>query len=339
MLSLVKMKVCGRFFKFLILFSVFLLADSLSANAQIFLLNEMPRGIYYERTARVRKFKDMKDFRDVFHYDKLLLGDDIISGNISYNTGRVILNDEEGKRYVYRHAMGFYTRIRVVEEFFVNTTFFKDFNKEAAPHFMSDYTYSVGRYNWRPRTWSYGYENYQPNKYTDSSKERLEKFLQGNFFVSYGLVLPKLSEIKFKRNKSDTTEVTLDSIAILKKLSKIKLSWFARYAYKYRDREEQLRGGSNLWGGKPMAGVSARYTFWRNFYIEGATNFYLIPVQKQDWDPDFTYGFGYFDYRSFRMSFMYGSYAVNRFPWNGKKAYEDFGFLDGTFRVVANYMW
>jgi hypothetical protein len=38
-------------------------------------------------------------------------------------------------------------------------------------------------------------------------------------------------------------------------------------------------------------------------------------AQQQPWDPDFTYGFGYFDFHSGTFSVQYNNYSGNRFPW------------------------
>ena len=52
---------------------------------------------------------------------------------------------------------------------------------------------------------------------------------------------------------------------------------------------------------------------------------------QQPWDPDFTYGFGLFDYRSNRVSIQYSNYSGNRFPWRKSKAgtgrFKDGGLL------------
>src|SRR4051812_32458813 len=81
-------------------------------------INEEPKRLYYDRLARVKKFKNMKDFRDVFHYNKFLLGKNRISGNISYNTGRVVIEDaEQIKHNEVRSAIGFFTRIRFFEQY------------------------------------------------------------------------------------------------------------------------------------------------------------------------------------------------------------------------------
>lgn len=280
-------------------------------------VDETPRGLYYNRTARVKKFKDMKDFRDVFHNDKLLLGRNRIMGNISYNFGRVILSDGPKVYGEYRNALGFFTRIRFFEEFSFNSNFYLDFNKKAAARWIADYNYSIGRYNWRPNKFNYGYENYINNKYTDRFETFIEKLQEGYYFVSYNYSPQKI-----------INKIRLDSTTYLK------INPFIRYAIRYRDENEVVH-----YEGKPTAGLSCRATLFRNIYVEGAVYYYFDPKYRQlPWDPDFTYGFGYFDWRSFRFSITYANWAVNRFPWK-KTNYPNYGFLDGNFKFVLNYIW
>ena len=105
----------------------------------------------------------------------------------------------------------------------------------------------------------------------------------------------------------------------------------------YIDENEVVHG--TLLNGKPTAGIAVRYTCFWNIYFESAVYFYVHPtLEKEPWDPDYTYGFGYFDWRSFRLSLIYGNWAVNRFPWN-KTYYPNYGFLDGNFRLAANFTW
>jgi hypothetical protein len=287
-------------------------------NAQI-VIDEEPKRLYYEMTGRVKKVKDMKDFRDVFHYNHLLMGKRRILGNISYNTGRVVIDDGRELHDEMRSALGFFTRIRFVEEFSFNSTFYKDFNPRATARWVSDYTYSIGRYNWRPGKFNYGYENYLNNKYTDDLNKFGEHFLEGYYFVSYNHYPRKLNRI-----------ITIDSTTSLR------LIYFARYSIKYRDPNDVLHGG--LVNGKPTFGAAMRFTMFWNIYVEGALYGYPDPSQKQPWDPDYSYGFGYFDWRAFRLSLTYGNWAVNRFPWN-KTFYKRYGFLDGNFKIVASWSW
>ncbi|MEW6470205.1 MAG: hypothetical protein AB1458_14895 [Bacteroidota bacterium] len=289
-------------------------------RAQI-IAEEEPRMLYYESThQRIRKLRDMKDFRDVFHKDKFLLGRKRIWGRIFYHTGRVMIDDGRELYPEIRQAIGFYTRIRFFEEFSFNTTFFKDFNPAATARWTSDYNYSIGRYHWKPKRFNFGYENYLNNKYSDNWEVFRRKFLEGYYFVSYSHLLPKKVMDKIR----------IDST------SQIKFSYVTRYAIKYRDEHEVTHGG--LFAGKPTFGAGMRYTIVWNIYIEGAVYLYVSEEKKQPWDPDYSYGFGYFDWRHFRFSLTYGNWAINRFPWN-KTAYPYYGFPDGDFRFVVNWIW
>ena len=281
-------------------------------------VDEEQKRLYYDYTARVKRFRDMQDFRDVFHKNKFLLGKKRIIGNVSYNTGRVLVDDGHELHNEMRQALGFYTRLRFFEEFSLNSTFYWDFNPRADQKWISDYTYSIGRYNWRKNKFNYGYENYVNNKYGDNWQTFSEKFLEGYYFLSYNHYPDGLAN-----------KIRIDSTTSLR------LIYFTRYAIHYLDAQDRVHG--DILHGKPTLGGAIRWTILWNIYVESAVYFYL-DSRKQPWDPDFSYGFGYFDWRSFRVSLTYGNWAVNRFPWN-KKYYSNYGFADGNFKVVANWMW
>jgi len=285
-------------------------------------IEEEPNRLYYEFVIkRIKDPKQWKNFRDVFHKDRLLMGKNRILGNISYNTGRVIVTSPDGHQTEeYRQAIGFNTRIRFYEQFSFNTTFFIDFNKRAAARWISDFSYTLARYHYKANKFNYGYENYLDNQYTDSRQMFWEKFLEGYYFVSYNVGISD----KFR------TSIAFDQSTNLRFVP------FVRYAIRYRDEFEREHG--DLSNGKIYAGLAVRYTIYKNIYIEGAAYYYPEAKKKQPWDPDFTYGFGYFDWRSFRLSLTYGNWAINRWP-GSPMVYKSYGFLDGQFRVVANWIW
>lgn len=296
----------------------FLIVNLFQLKAQI-IVDETPKDRYYMRKARVTNFWQMKDFRDVFHVDKYLLGRQRFSGNIGYNWQRVLVADD-GKhvKYEYRSAMSFFLRWRFYEEFSLNTTFYADFNKKAAARWVSDFTYSIGRYQWRPHKINFGYENYQNNKYNDNLDALAEKFMEGYLFVSYNVWLP---DVINRMIRIDST-------------SGLRISPLLRMAPRYRDELEKVH-----YDGKPQAGITARWIMFWNIYIEGGAYYYFTPYFRQlPWDPDFTYGFGYFDYRSFRFSLTYGNWAVNRWPGKAREL-KHYGFLDGNFRLIFNWQW
>ena len=136
-------------------------------------------------------------------------------GNISYNTGRVLVDDGQTTHTEIRNAIGFFTRIRFFEEFCLNTTFYKEFNPKADAIWIANYNYSIGRYNWRSNRFNYGYENYINNRYSDNFQSFAEKFLQGYYFISYNQSSKKLN----KKIRIDST-------------TSLKLIYFARYSIK-----------------------------------------------------------------------------------------------------------
>jgi hypothetical protein len=288
--------------------------------AQIFVEKGI-RPIYNRRVMRVKKFKDMENFGDVFNSRKVWLGRNIFTGNIAYNFGRVVLKQDEPREVEWRSAIGISNRINIVEEVSLNTTFFINFNKKAVAPWTSDFTYSIGRFNWRSNTFSYGYKNYQNNKYSDSFATLGRKFLLGSFFVSYIYDLPE----------------SFVSLMRLDHTTNFKLDFSANYAFRYRDLTDRMLG-DGFFGGRNWLTMAARYTIVSNIYVESAVYYYPDPKTKQPWDPDYVYGFGYFDYRAFRVGLTYGNWVINRFPWN-KKQYPDYGFWDGDFRVFVNYSW
>jgi hypothetical protein len=307
-----------KFLKILFLFVCFS-SITTRTRAQI-VVEEEQRRYYYERLRRIDNFWDMKDMRDVTHKDRYLMGKRRISGNTSYNLQRIVINDGKENHAEMRSAIGCFTKIRFFEEFSFNTTFYYDFNPKAAAIWTANYTYSIARYNWKPGKFNYGYENYVNNRYKDNLKEMGNKFLDGYYFISYS---HNFSEMKMQKIKIDES-------------TNIRINYFARYAIKYRHPDNSIHGG--LDNGKWILGSGFRYTILKNIYVEGTVYLYPEQYKKQPWDPDYTYGFGYFDWRSFRISVSYGNWAVNRFPWN-RTYYHYYGFMDGNFKITANWNW
>jgi hypothetical protein len=288
--------------------------------AQI-IIDEPPKPLYYERTKRIKKFKDWNNFRDMLHWNHMAMGRRRFMGNISWNTGRVLRDDGKQIHQETRSAIGYFIRYRFLEEFSVNATFYHDYNKEAHAPWIADYSYSIGRYSWEDRKLNFGYENYVENKYSDDSELRWDKFLQGYYYVSYNRFLGE----KIARH------LRVDST------SGVRFVLFARYAFKYLNQNYESLG--NAGHGKPWTGLSARWIIYRSIYIEGALYYYFnSDVYQQPWDPDYTYGFGYYNWKSFRLSLTYGNWAINRFPWH-KTYYPQYGFEDGNFRILLNLIW
>jgi len=82
--------------------------------------------------------------------------------------------------------------------------------------------------------------------------------------------------------------------------------------------------------------VGVRSRFYRRLYVEGRAFLYPSPEQ-QAWDPDFTYGIGWFDWRPGTLSVQYGNYSGNRWPGRGKAGTD--GIRNSSITIHFNAAW
>ena len=252
-----------------------------------------------------------------------------INGYVFYQFGRV-LDFEKNKTgnidfaspvYRYKNSVGLNLGVHLFENVFFRTTLYYQLNKNInSPWLNTDYSYSLERTKWDYNSFSYGYVNYQINKYEDIGKNFMNSFSRGSFYFRYFNHLPAglLSKLNIKKPFNFNYYFT------------------AYYAVCYLDNEGKMNG--NLTHGKPVFSLNGRYIFFKDFFIEGSVNYFPISKTKVNSDADFTYGFGYNKYTKFSIGLTYGNYSVNRFPWN-KKTVDGYGFLDGNFTVLVNYKW
>jgi len=255
--------------------------------------------------------------QDVFKADCCLLGQYKINGSVGTYFNKITYLSPDKKEINYnRYGVYFNMNAKFYKEFQMRLTFYGDLNQnDLKPKWLSNFYYALGMYNWENKTFSYGYENYQPNRF-DGTYNFWDNMKRGFFFTSYNYYL-----------LGDNSKVKLDET------SQIFLSPFVRYQYEYTDRH----GVQVLGNHKFTFGTSSRCVIWHNFYVEGAVYFYPEEDSKMPWDSDFTYGFGYFDWKSFKVNFAYGNWVANRFAWNKKQMKND--FTNGEFKLSLSYIW
>ncbi len=260
--------------------------------------------------------KSPESIGDALKSDCCFMGQNIISGGVGFSYGKISYLREGENIDFNRFTANLNLIVKLYKDLQIRTSFFTDLNGGAdKPKWLSNMFYSIGYYNWRNNTFSYGYENYQPNKF-DGSYSFLNNMKRGFFFTSFNhQFLNKESSLK------------------LDETSQIIVSPFVRYSFEYTDRTGLEVLGNN----KFVLGTSMRYTIWEKIYVEGAVYFYPDKKSKMPWDPDFTYGFGMFDWRSFKLNISYGNWIANRFPWNDKEMKND--FTNGEFKVEFTYTW
>jgi len=274
--------------------------------------------------AKVRK-PYPESFGDVFGTRKALMGKNVFSGSVGHSMGRLT---DMSENFIFRNNFFANLQARIYKELIFTTSLFAFYDQDINTNvpWIADYFYGIKWFNWRPKTFSYGYENFVDNKY-DRPDKFVELFLQGFYFVSWNHNLP---------------QKWIDAIR-LDQSTNFNITYMVRYFAQYRDPANVIYGlGKGGWG-EAQVGVSMRYTVWKRIYLEAAAFYYPDHERTQVmWDPDFTYGFGYFDYRAFRFSITYGNWVMNRFPFNPSKPefpQPTYGILDGDLRFTFNWAW
>lgn len=242
----------------------------------------------------------------------------IITGNTGIQLGRLVYNDTATGDLIkrFRCAATLTTTIKVYKYLELSATgfyYFRNNDSPPLPIWLSDMYYSLKWANWEPYKFSFGYENYADNRFNEPFSKWKEKFFQGLLFVSYNANLPSSTLDKIRIDNS-TNFVFVPAI---------------RYLPTYRNQLDEILDN------KIIMSLTSRYTIGYNIYLEGGVHYYPLKDSKMPWDPDFTYGFGYFDYRPWKLSITYGNWIANRFDF--KKELPEYGFLDGNFSINFNY--
>lgn len=244
-----------------------------------------------------------------------IMGKSIINGEMGLGVSQLTYQPKEGALIDYtRLTTNVSLDIKTKKHFHVKTQVFIDLLKnEKAPPYLSNLYYQIGWYNWENNSVSFGYENYGPNKFVNSTSWATN-FMRGFFFASYNIdLLYKNANLKFDES------------------SQIRITPVIRYSMEYTDKYGVDKGGNH----KIVVGSSVRWSIAKNFYVETAAYVYPKKETKLAWDPDFTYGFGYFNWRPFVVNVSYGNWIANRFP--GVEKEMKHGFKNGEFKVVFTW--
>jgi hypothetical protein len=177
-----------------------------------------------------------------------------------------------------------------------------------------DFTYVFGYDDWHPYTLSLVYANYGGNRFSPSrsSGGQRTQFGEGGVTLAWKFRAPPAAQRAIVLPGSSGLEMNVN------------YTWTPRYS--------TLRGDTETW--KQKAGVTVKYGIYKWLYVTTTVHHYPHRSQQQPWDPDFTYGFGYFDWHPRTFSLQYNNYAGNRFPWRrGARA----GFRDGILSLAWSW--
>ncbi|KWB20802.1 hypothetical protein WL32_16855 [Burkholderia cepacia] len=168
-----------------------------------------------------------------------------------------------------------------------------------------DFTYSFGYDDWHPYTLSLIYGNYTGNRFAAGNGVAHSRIEQGGVTLAYKFPLADALKPIFLTSMGDDL------------MCSASITWVPQYS----DSQSNLRSN------KTNVGLGCRYTLPNGWYATFTAYHYLRPSQQQPWDPDFVYGFGYFDWHSDSISIQYNNYSGNRFPWRSHAS------GTGTFRA------
>lgn len=160
-----------------------------------------------------------------------------------------------------------------------------------------DFTYSFGYDDWHPYTLSLVYSNHGGNRLDpDRARgERVTRFDEGTWSLGFKFPMPE----------------ALRPVFLIRERDSIGCQTSLNYARRYTD----ARSGERLHDKRSLA-LGCRYSFDNGWHFDFKLLSYPVGRQKQPWDPDFTYGFGYFDWRPGTVSLQYANHSGNRFPGN-----------------------
>lgn len=188
---------------------------------------------------------------------------------------------------------------------FAQAVFYKYLRGDRQQAWHPDFTYAFGYDDWHPGSWSLVYANYTGTRLQPAAGESHFNFPQGQWTLGYKFALPRPLQPWLLVGDGDATTCSAN------------LHLMPRYV-------EYTSGG--IRSNKTSTSVACRYLRPSGWYADLALHAYPDRGQQQPWDPDFTYGFGYFDWRPGTVSVKYNNYSGNRFPGRTR------GPGEGTFR-------
>lgn len=207
-------------------------------------------------------------------------------------------------------------RYNPASHWFGSLTFYRYLMGDRQRPWNPDFTYAFGYDDWHPNTFSLVYGNYSGNRLRPEGAETVSRFRQGVWSLGYKFVMPQFLDPLFKAADDHQVNCSIN----------------ANLTQRYTDLATQ-----SLKKNKRTLSLGCRYSLPNNLYANATVFHYPDRSQQQPWDPDFTYGFGYFDWRPGTVTIQYNNYAGNRYP--GRETPGQGGFRRGSISVSWSASW
>lgn len=162
-----------------------------------------------------------------------------------------------------------------------------------------EFVYTLGYSDWRPYTLSLVYANYGGNR-LKPDKEKGEvrtKFNQGSWTLGWKFPVPQHIANWFVLSQEGRLGCNMGFSVVpvfFNSRTSTEESWKRTFSF------------------------GCKYTIVGSWYFNMTTFYYPKHTEKQPWNADYTYGFGYFNWRPGKITVQYNNYSGNRWPWNDK---------------------
>lgn len=229
------------------------------------------------------------------------------SGSLSGSAGlsRVGVGGESAKEAPRSDTFSATLRYNPVSFWYGRVTVTRYLQPDRRQPWNPDFTYGFGYDDWHPGTVSLTYENYGANCIWCKGGAPVTRFQDGSVSAGY--------KVPIRRGP-------------------FSVSVGAHVNPRYFDLASNDRRAL-----KTTVTADLRWAIRGRWYVSGRAVAYPMKQQKQPWDPDFTYGFGYFDWRPGTLSVEYANYAPNRFAWSRSQPGKKGTFRDGS--VSMSWTW
>lgn len=208
-------------------------------------------------------------------------------------------------------------RVNPVSYWFAGITFYRYLYEDRQQPWNPDFTYTFGYDDWHPNTFSLVYGNYSGNRLNPEPDETHSRFRQGTWSAGYKFRLPEPIDALLKADEKHEIGCNVNA-SVTPRYSDLRTSSMKKY--------------------KRSLSLGCRYMLPNNLYANLTAFYYPDRAQQQPWDPDFTYGFGYFDWRPGTITIQYNNYSGNRYPWRDGESGQG-GFRRGSVSISWSKSW
>lgn len=228
-----------------------------------------------------------------------------ISVNVGYTTS--VSPSEQKHKMGLRHktfhkqAMTQTLSFNGISPYYARFTLYQYLEPAYQQGFEPDFSYGFGVANYAPDTLSLEYANYSGNRLYPKLGEEFTDINSGTITATYRYEMPD-PVTQFFHPKEDASI----------------LGWVSHNLTPEYE-------ASRWW--KQWFGLGVSVPIWNNFSFWGQANVYPDSSKHSLADPDFIYGFGYYDWSPGGFILAYSNYASNAFPWSPDK---DGDFSDGS---------